>query len=105
MLVRSYTLIWVFGILAAVLFYATGNLTPVVSVVFGILTVGTVFMGLIGVLPSTIALNNEREIAERRDGNWNVERRGSATTSNFTARTEKIFDDGRGFNSRPQAAR
>lgn len=98
MLVRFYTLIWVLGILAALLFYVTGNLTSTVSVVFGILTVGTVFMGLIGVLPSAIALKHEREVAERRARREYFERSPSESPSSFTARSEpKVVIVGGGF--------
>ena len=52
MILKIYALIWVLGILAAGIFYITGNLTPVLQVVFGFLTFGTVFMGIMGVLPA-----------------------------------------------------
>lgn len=57
MIVKIYALIWVIGIAAAAAFYLTGNLTPMMKVVFGFLTFGTVFMGMIGVLPSTVGHN------------------------------------------------
>ena len=52
MILKIYALVWVLGILAAGIFYITGNLTPEWQVVFGFLTFGAVFMGMIGVLPS-----------------------------------------------------
>lgn len=52
MIVKIYAMIWVLGILAAALLYLTGNLTPIVQVVFGFLTFGTVFMGMLSVLPA-----------------------------------------------------
>lgn len=55
MIVKIYALVWVLGILAAGIFYITGNLTPVWQVVFGFLTFGAVFMGMMGVLPSVIS--------------------------------------------------
>ena len=55
MIVKIYALIWVVGIAAAAVFYLTGNLTPVMKVVFGFLTFGMVFMGMMGVLPITVA--------------------------------------------------
>lgn len=55
MIVKVYALIWVVGIAAAAAFYLTGNLTPVMKVVFGFLSFGMVFMGMIGVLPITVA--------------------------------------------------
>jgi hypothetical protein len=51
MMVKIYALIWVFGLLTAAIFYLTGNLTPLVQVVFGFLTFGAVFMGMMSVLP------------------------------------------------------
>jgi hypothetical protein len=46
MIVKIYALAWVLGILAAGIFYITGNLTPVWQAVFGFLTFGAVFMGM-----------------------------------------------------------
>ena len=57
MIVKIYALIWVVGIAAAAAFYLTGNLGPVATIVFGFLTFGTVFMGMIGVLPSAVGHN------------------------------------------------
>jgi Na+-transporting methylmalonyl-CoA/oxaloacetate decarboxylase gamma subunit len=57
MLVKIYGMLWVFGIVVAALFFLTGNLTPVVAVVFGFITFGMVFMGMMGVLPSTVGHN------------------------------------------------
>jgi hypothetical protein len=54
-MLKVYGLIWILGLLAAGAFYLTGNLTPFWSVVFGFLTFGAVFMGMISVLPSTVA--------------------------------------------------
>lgn len=51
MIIKVYALIWVLGLTAAGILYATGNLTPVVQVVFGFLTFGMIFMGMIAVLP------------------------------------------------------
>ena len=53
-MVKIYTLIWVLGILAAAGFYVTGNLTPVIAVVFGFLTFGAIFMGMMSILPATV---------------------------------------------------
>lgn len=55
MLVKLYALMWLLGILAVGLIYLTGNFTPVVAVVFGFLSFGAIFMGIMGVLPETIA--------------------------------------------------
>lgn len=57
MLVKIYGMLWVFGIVVAALFFLTGNLTPVAALVFGFITFGMVFMGMIGVLPSTVGHN------------------------------------------------
>lgn len=55
MIVKVYGLIWLVGILAAGILFLTGNFTPLVSVVFGFLSFGAIFMGMIGVLPTTEA--------------------------------------------------
>lgn len=54
MFVRLYASIWILGFVAVGLFYITGNFTPVVSIVFGFLSVGGVFTGMMNVLPATI---------------------------------------------------
>ncbi len=101
MLVKLYALTWVLEILTALLFYVSGNLTPIISVVLGILAVGTVFMGLIAVLPSSFAQKNEREITEHRRGNQDVQRPLSVSLVNFNSRPEKIFEHAHAFNQRP----
>ena len=53
-MLKIYGLIWIVGLLAAGALYLTGNLNPVMTVVFGFLTFGAVFMGMISVLPSTV---------------------------------------------------
>ena len=35
MIIKLYTLIWLLGLMVAGIFYLTGNLTPLVQVVFG----------------------------------------------------------------------
>lgn len=55
MIVKVYALIWILGALAAAALYLTGFFTPVVSVLFGFLSFGAVFMGMIGVLLLTEA--------------------------------------------------
>lgn len=54
-MVKIYALFWFLGIAVAAVFYLSGNLSPVMKVVFGFLTFGTVFMGMMGVLPATVA--------------------------------------------------
>lgn len=54
MIVKIYALIWLLGILAVGVMYFTGNFTPVVAIIFGFLSFGAIFMGIISVLPSTI---------------------------------------------------
>ncbi len=54
MIVKIYALIWVLGLLTAGAFYVTGNLGPIMTVVFGFFTFGMVFMGMMGVLPETV---------------------------------------------------
>lgn len=52
MIVKIYALIWVLGLIAAGSLYVTGNLTPVRQVVFGFLTFGMIFRGMLSVLSS-----------------------------------------------------
>jgi hypothetical protein len=54
MIVKLYWLMWLLGVSAAAVFYFTGNFTPVVSIVFGFLSFGAIFLGIIGVLPISI---------------------------------------------------
>ncbi len=54
MIVKIYGLIWLLGVLAVGVLYLTGNFTPSVSVLFGFLSFGAIFMGMIGVLPLTV---------------------------------------------------
>lgn len=51
MLLKIYFLIFALGLLTAAVFYLTGNLSPMMQIVFGFLTVIAVFMGIIAVLP------------------------------------------------------
>lgn len=54
MVVKIYGLVWVVGLLAVGITYLTGNLNPVMIVLFGFLSFGAIFMGMIGVLPITV---------------------------------------------------
>jgi pilus assembly protein TadC len=54
MLLKIYLLIWVLGLLAVGVFYLTGNLNQFMQVVFGFLTFGMIFMGMIAVLPFAV---------------------------------------------------
>ncbi len=54
MIVQIYGLIWALGVLAVGVLYVTGNFTPSVSVLFGFLSFGAIFMGMLGVLPLTV---------------------------------------------------
>lgn len=58
MLVRIYEVTWIVIALAALLFLVTGYLTPIAIVGFGFVVFGMVFMGMMGVLPSTYAHAN-----------------------------------------------
>lgn len=54
MIVKIYGLIWLVGIIAAAVFYLTGNLTPFMQVVFGLLTFGATYLGFLSIIPVTI---------------------------------------------------
>lgn len=51
MVLKVYGLMWLVGGVAAAGFYLTGNLNPLMTVVFGFLSFGTVFMGMLALLP------------------------------------------------------
>lgn len=51
MVVKIYGLVWLLGLLAVGITYLTGNLNPIMIVLFGFLSFGAIFMGMIGVLP------------------------------------------------------
>ena len=55
MLVKLYWSIWFAVVLIAVGLLLTGNFAKEAAVVFGFISFGLVFMGMIGVLPSTVA--------------------------------------------------
>lgn len=60
MMVKLYALVWLVGIVAVAATYLTGNMTPTVSVFFGFLSFGVIFMGIMGVLPSTVSEANHK---------------------------------------------
>jgi hypothetical protein len=60
MMVKLYALVWLVGILAVAATYLTGNMTPEVTVFFGFLSFGAIFMGIMGVLPSTVSQANHK---------------------------------------------
>ncbi|HEY8559229.1 MAG TPA: hypothetical protein VIL74_02415 [Pyrinomonadaceae bacterium] len=53
MITKIYALIWAIGILAALTLFLTGNFTPTVNILFGFLSFGTIFLGMLMVLPLT----------------------------------------------------
>ena len=55
MLVKLYGLMWILGGLAFGVLYLTGNFTPIVNVIFGFLSFGAIFMGMISVLPVAVS--------------------------------------------------
>ncbi len=54
MIVKIYALIWAVGALAAGVMYLTGNFNSYVNILFGFLSFGAIFMGMIAVLPLTV---------------------------------------------------
>lgn len=54
MILKGYLAIWTVGIVAALIVYLTGNLTPFWKVLFGFFTFGAVFLGFLSVIPSTV---------------------------------------------------
>lgn len=59
-MVKLYALVWAVGIAAVAAVYLTGNMTPTTAVFFGFLSFGAVFMGIMGVLPSTVSEANHK---------------------------------------------
>jgi hypothetical protein len=52
---KIYAAVWLLGVAAVLATYVTGNFTPAVAVFFGFLSFGAIFMGIMGVLPMTVA--------------------------------------------------
>lgn len=55
MILKIYKALWLVGILMAAGVYFAGMMTEMMEVIFGFLTFGMVFMGMISVLPVTIS--------------------------------------------------
>jgi hypothetical protein len=55
MLTKVYTSIWLVVAFAAGVIFLTGNFTALSAVVFGFIIFGLVFMGMMSVLPASIA--------------------------------------------------
>lgn len=58
MMVKLYAIVWVIGLAMVAAVYTTGNMTAELTVFFGFLSFGAVFMGMMGVLPSTVSEAN-----------------------------------------------
>ena len=54
MLTKIYAGLWIAVSAVALLLALTGNMTMLVSVVFGFIAFGLIFMGMMGVLPATV---------------------------------------------------
>jgi hypothetical protein len=54
MLTKIYFSIWALYLLTVVVFYIAGLVTPTAVVVFGFVSFGLVFMGIMGVLPTAV---------------------------------------------------
>jgi len=54
MSVRFYKILWLIFLGTVGVFFVSGNLTPMAWVVFGFVSFGLVFMGMMSVLPGTI---------------------------------------------------
>ena len=55
MILKIYAIIWAFIAAMAGMLFLTGNFSEMTLVVFGFIGFGMIFMGMIGVLPSTVA--------------------------------------------------
>jgi hypothetical protein len=54
MVIKIYVLLWVVGLVAAGVCYLTGNMTPLMQIVFGFLTFSMLYLGIISVIPGTV---------------------------------------------------
>lgn len=54
MIVKIYAMIWALIALSAAAIFLSGNFTQFTAVVFGFISFGMIFMGMMGVLPSTM---------------------------------------------------
>lgn len=55
MIVKIYGMIWAFIATVAAVIFLTGNFTQMTAVVFGFISFGMIFMGMMGVLPATLS--------------------------------------------------
>lgn len=55
MLLKLYAIFWMLFSLSLAAFFLTGNLSPLAVVVFGFISCTLIFMGIISVLPGTVA--------------------------------------------------
>ncbi len=60
MMLKLYALLWAIGIAVAAAVYLTGYMSPEAAVFFGFLSFGMIFMGIMGVLPSTVSEANHK---------------------------------------------
>lgn len=51
LIAKIYGLIWLFVAATAAVLYLTGFLSPLVSILFGKIFIGLIFIGIIGLLP------------------------------------------------------
>jgi hypothetical protein len=61
MITKIYGLIWLLGLLAVGLTYLTGNLNPTMVILYGFLSFGAIFMGMIAVLPLTVTHHSPKD--------------------------------------------
>lgn len=54
MMVKAYFGVWVLGLTAVLVTFMTGNMSPTMTVAFGFMSFGAIFMGMMGVLPTTV---------------------------------------------------
>ena len=55
MSVKAYKLTWLIFLVIAALTFLSGNMTPLVGVIFGHVVFGMIFMGMMVVLPTSIS--------------------------------------------------
>jgi hypothetical protein len=61
MILKSYIAMWILGIVSAALLYFTGNLTPLMKILYGFFTFGAIYMGFLSVIPSTVFHGEPKE--------------------------------------------
>ena len=80
MLVKIYWSAWALCAIAALSLFAIGNFTLLTAVVFGFISFGLTFMGMMGVLPATITHPAKAKPAKVRPAVQTLDNKARAKT-------------------------